>query len=279
MAIASLLDPRFKLKLLEIFFPHIYGEDRAMEEVANVRKLCEDIFQDYKSQFVPQISHANTSGVFRSNHVNFGGETESLDDFFSWNTEASSGSDKSEFDSYLEEKTLPKGETHDFDVLGWWKTNEIKYPIMSEIARDILPIPILTVASEFSFSNIIEGVDDIYLDEEESDITELIKLAAYRSPTPPQSVDEVKQSWLLRPEREKDQRRRKKFIQGKMIKSLVLYAVLAGLIITLIIVLVVVARRRHHHCPPPTSDNYTVALHQALTFFNAQRCSWKTPGK
>ncbi|KAK1560228.1 hypothetical protein Q3G72_023775 [Acer saccharum] len=96
--------------------------------------------------------------------------------------------------------------------------------------------------------------------------------AAYRSPTPPQSVDEVKQSWLLRPEREKDQRRKKKFIQGKMIKSLVLYAVLAGLIITLIIVLVVMARRRHHHHrPPPTSDNYTVALHQALTFFNAQR--------
>ncbi|KAK0580760.1 hypothetical protein LWI29_005957 [Acer saccharum] len=101
--------------------------------------------------------------------------------------------------------------------------------------------------------------------------------AAYRSPTPPQSVDEVKQSWLLRPEREKDQRRKKKFIQGKMIKSLVLYAVLAGLIITLIIVLVVMARRRHHHHhhrPPPTSDNYTVALHQALTFFNAQRCGY-----
>ena len=81
MAIASLLDLRFKLKLLEFFFPLIYGEEKAMEEVANVRKLCEDIFQDYKSRFVPQISHANTS-VSRSNNVNFGGETKSLDAFF-----------------------------------------------------------------------------------------------------------------------------------------------------------------------------------------------------
>ncbi|KAK3195741.1 hypothetical protein Dsin_027051 [Dipteronia sinensis] len=83
MAIASLLDPRFKLKLLEFFFPLIYGEEKAMEEVANVCKLCEDIFQEYKSRFVQQISHANTSGVSRSNHVNFGDETESLDAFFS----------------------------------------------------------------------------------------------------------------------------------------------------------------------------------------------------
>ncbi|TXG66557.1 hypothetical protein EZV62_007832 [Acer yangbiense] len=54
-----------------------------MEEVANVRKLCEDIFQDYKSRFVPQISHANTSGVSRSNHVNFGGNiVEGVDDIY-----------------------------------------------------------------------------------------------------------------------------------------------------------------------------------------------------
>ena len=60
--------------------------------------------------------------------------------FFSWNIEASTVNEKSEFDSYLEEKTLPG--THDFDVLCWWKTNGIKYPIMCEIARDILAIPI-----------------------------------------------------------------------------------------------------------------------------------------
>ncbi|KAH7578281.1 hypothetical protein ACOSP7_000494 [Xanthoceras sorbifolium] len=89
--------------------------------------------------------------------------------------------------------------------------------------------------------------------------------AAYRSPP---SVEEVKQSWLLRPEREKEMKRKKKFIQGKVIKNLAVYTALAGLI-TLVIVLV--SRRRHHQRTAPVSDNYTIALHHALMFFNAQR--------
>jgi hypothetical protein len=40
----------------------------------------------------------------------------------------------------------------DFDILGWWKVNGIKYPILAEIARDVLAIPISTVASESAFS-------------------------------------------------------------------------------------------------------------------------------
>ena len=51
---------------------------------------------------------------------------------------------------YLEENTLPG--SHDFDILAWWKQNGIKYPTLSVIVRDILAIPISTVASESSFS-------------------------------------------------------------------------------------------------------------------------------
>jgi hypothetical protein len=43
--------------------------------------------------------------------------------------------------------------TKDFDILLWWKVNAHKYPILAEIARDILAIPIFTVASESGFSN------------------------------------------------------------------------------------------------------------------------------
>ncbi|TXG47970.1 hypothetical protein EZV62_027264 [Acer yangbiense] len=134
MAMASLLDPRFKLKLLEYFFPLIYGDDRALEEIANVRKLCEDIFKDYQSRVVLQVSNVDTSGISNSN-VDFGSETESLDAFFSWNIEASTVNEKSEFDSYLEEKTLPG--THDFDGL----------------------------------CNVVDGVGDMLVDEE-NDLTE-----------------------------------------------------------------------------------------------------------
>nr|GEY99809.1 zinc finger BED domain-containing protein DAYSLEEPER-like [Tanacetum cinerariifolium] len=44
---------------------------------------------------------------------------------------------KSELD--LEESLLPRIE---FDVMGWWKMNESKYPVLSKMARDILTLPV-----------------------------------------------------------------------------------------------------------------------------------------
>jgi len=59
-------------------------------------------------------------------------------------------SSRLEFDLYIEEERLLDDEN--FDILGWWKANGLKYPIMQKIARDFLAIPISTVASESSFS-------------------------------------------------------------------------------------------------------------------------------
>ncbi|KAG5566732.1 hypothetical protein RHGRI_002319 [Rhododendron griersonianum] len=57
----------------------------------------------------------------------------------------------SEVDKYLndlcERKDIP-----DFDVLLWWKNNSNKYPILSQLARDVLAMPVSTVASESAFS-------------------------------------------------------------------------------------------------------------------------------
>ncbi|KAI8569973.1 hypothetical protein RHMOL_Rhmol02G0319100 [Rhododendron molle] len=39
-----------------------------------------------------------------------------------------------------------------FHFLGWWKANSAKYPILSQVARDILAIPVSTLASEFALS-------------------------------------------------------------------------------------------------------------------------------
>jgi len=57
---------------------------------------------------------------------------------------------RSEFDQYIDEKVLTDDEN--FDILGWWKANGLKYPILQMIARDFLAIPISTVASESSLS-------------------------------------------------------------------------------------------------------------------------------
>jgi len=58
---------------------------------------------------------------------------------------------RSEVDQYL----LDGFEANiiDFDILNWWKVNTPKYPTLAAIARDVLAIPISTVASESAFSN------------------------------------------------------------------------------------------------------------------------------
>ena len=39
-----------------------------------------------------------------------------------------------------------------FNILAWWKRNTNKYSILSRLARDVLAIPVSTVASESAFS-------------------------------------------------------------------------------------------------------------------------------
>ena len=41
--------------------------------------------------------------------------------------------------------------TLEFDILAWWKSNRPKYLTLQCIARDILVIPVSTVASESAF--------------------------------------------------------------------------------------------------------------------------------
>ncbi|KAK2388991.1 zinc finger BED domain-containing protein DAYSLEEPER [Trifolium repens] len=57
---------------------------------------------------------------------------------------------KNEVDLYLMENLEKK--SPGFDLLNWWKVNSTKYPILGQMARDILAIPLSTVASESAFS-------------------------------------------------------------------------------------------------------------------------------
>ena len=46
----------------------------------------------------------------------------------------------------------PREQSTTLDILDWWKRNSKNYPILSNMARDILAIPISTVASKSAFN-------------------------------------------------------------------------------------------------------------------------------
>jgi hypothetical protein len=58
--------------------------------------------------------------------------------------------EKSKIDWYLMEDVEKLNAN--FDILNWWKVNSTKFPVFAQIARDVLVIPITTVASELAFS-------------------------------------------------------------------------------------------------------------------------------
>ncbi|CAN1138562.1 Putative AC transposase, partial [Linum perenne] len=55
-----------------------------------------------------------------------------------------------ELDHYLAEQIIAR--PPDFDILLWWILNGAKYPTLQQIAKDLLAIPITSVASESAFS-------------------------------------------------------------------------------------------------------------------------------
>jgi hypothetical protein len=93
------------------------------------------------------------------------------------------------------------------------------------------------------------------------------------------TLDETQQSWLLAGPGDQGRKRKKKYVDiGCLVVSRKLFVWTLGVLLAAAVFAGVVAGiakaipRRHR--PPPPPDDYTVALHKALMFFNAQRCEF-----
>jgi hypothetical protein len=58
----------------------------------------------------------------------------------------------SELEDYLAAPLDEASLDDEFDILAWWKLKGPKYPVLSRLTRDILVVPMRTVASESAFS-------------------------------------------------------------------------------------------------------------------------------
>lgn len=162
LVIAVVMDPRFKMKLVEFSFTKIYGED-AHAFVKIVDDGIHELFHEYATlplPLTPAYAEEGNAGSNMKMEGSSGGTLLSdngLTDFDAYIMETSTHQTKSELDQYLEESLLPR--VPDFDVLGWWKLNKLKYPTLSKMARDILAIPVSTVPSDSIFDKKSKEMD------------------------------------------------------------------------------------------------------------------------
>ncbi|RDX88049.1 Zinc finger BED domain-containing protein DAYSLEEPER, partial [Mucuna pruriens] len=159
---AVVMDPRFKMKLVEFSFTKIYGDD-AHIYIKTVDDGIHELFHDYVAlplPLTPAYAEEGSAGSHMKVEGSLGGTLLSdngLTDFDVYIMETTSQQNKSELDQYLEESLLPR--VPDFDVLGWWKLNRLKYPTLSKMARDILSVPVSTVPSDSVFDNRSKEMD------------------------------------------------------------------------------------------------------------------------
>lgn len=150
LAVAAILDPRFKMKLVEYYYPQIYG-DNAPDRIKDVSDAIRELFNAYSicpissslehSSASPESSLPSTSNDMKD-------RLEGFDKFL--HETSQSQSVVSDLEKYLEEPVFPRH--FDFNILNWWKVHTPRYPILSMMARDVLGIPMSTVAPELAFN-------------------------------------------------------------------------------------------------------------------------------
>ncbi|OMO81224.1 putative Zinc finger, BED-type [Corchorus capsularis] len=179
LAIAVVMDPRFKMKLVEFSFTKIYGDD-APTYIKVVDDGIHELFHEYVALPLPLTPTYEEGNAGKSDESQQGSllTDHGLTDFDVYIMETTSQQMKSELDQYLEESLLPRSQ--DFDVLGWWKLNKMKYPTLSKMARDILSVPVSASAPDSLFD-----ISDKKLDE-------------YRSSLRPETVEALicAKDWL-----------------------------------------------------------------------------------
>ncbi|CAN1236154.1 Zinc finger BED domain-containing protein DAYSLEEPER [Linum grandiflorum] len=140
LAVSVVMDPRFKMKLVEFSFKKIFGQVESCLYIKMVDDGLHQLFDEYLTLVIPPTPTYH-------NHENM-----DRTDFDAYIMETSTQQLKSEIDQYLDESLVARGPDMDIDVLEWWRQNKLKYPTLAKMARDILSIPVSTVAPESVYS-------------------------------------------------------------------------------------------------------------------------------
>ncbi|KAL0295964.1 UNVERIFIED_CONTAM: putative AC transposase [Sesamum radiatum] len=128
--VAVILDPRHKFFYLRYVFKNVHGPEIGEKMGDLAKSALYDVFEEYKKMYSSTTSRPSTTS-----------------------------SSESKLDSYLNEK-IETDEPPSFSITEWWKLHTPRFPILARLARDVLAMPISTVASESAFSTGGRIIDD-----------------------------------------------------------------------------------------------------------------------
>lgn len=150
LAVANVLDPRFKRKIVEFYLRKIYrySYNSKLEKFNGVlRKM----YQCYAST-VPSSSKSSAAPSAIDQFMD--SVDNELDSYLFESDSQGADGQLNELDKYLASAPLKtsKSEQNSFDILAYWKTQKEDYPVLASLARDVLAMQVSTVASESAFS-------------------------------------------------------------------------------------------------------------------------------
>ncbi|KAL5553222.1 hypothetical protein UlMin_040623 [Ulmus minor] len=152
LAIACILDPQYKMTFVELCYKKAHGDDSL--EILVVRNKLHYLFDEYKSKSShPTTTHVSSRENEGSSHLESMETEYDLDlfkEFDDITSEEFSYAHKSQLKLYLDEPKMSINVK--FDVLTFWKYHQYRYLEFSTMTRDVLSIPVSTVASEAAFS-------------------------------------------------------------------------------------------------------------------------------
>jgi len=157
--VAAVLDPRYKIIILEFWFKSNVGEEKTERIITKLKNTLEQLYNHYaknvggsgdKSNEEQSCGNSASVGAGTSTTSRTRSKKNALTDFHSFRASKNLELCRTEIERYFAEDVESPCKT--FDALMWWKINSSKYPVLAEVARDVLAIPITTVASESAFS-------------------------------------------------------------------------------------------------------------------------------
>ncbi|CAN1302144.1 Zinc finger BED domain-containing protein RICESLEEPER 2 [Linum perenne] len=157
--IGAILDPRKKMEIIPYSFKLIYDLTQCAELVEMVRSELHALFDLYKAEYDKRVNSSQSGSVAlttqsqtTSGNGGYGGDEDDFeedqeieDDCF-----AEFDDELAKYLSAVREVSTDKKQR--FDVLAYWKASALRFPILTEMARDVLAIPISSIASESAFS-------------------------------------------------------------------------------------------------------------------------------